>query len=177
MDNNINPDEILTDAQLAALEASLSVITDVNRSDSDASQLSESERLQAQTFDKLINLANQGIELKPVTFTIPSVPASVPSRSSVFTRRVGAFAAAAIVLLSAVLLAPTTITRIGGSGANSNNSAIVDSVTNNYWTDSFDNQLSEFEGEMICLSANYDNMDVAVDSMYYSEDFSEVGDF
>ena len=38
MNNNINPDEVLTDAQLAALEASLSVITDVSRSDSDMAQ-------------------------------------------------------------------------------------------------------------------------------------------
>ena len=30
---------------------------------------------------------------------------------------------------------------------------------------------------MICLSANYDNMDVAVDSMYYDEDFSDFGEF
>ena len=30
---------------------------------------------------------------------------------------------------------------------------------------------------MICLSANYDNMDVAVESMYYLEDFSDLGDF
>lgn len=177
MDNNINPDEILTDAQLAALEARLSVITDVSRSDSDLAQLSESERIQAQTFDKLINLANQGIELKPVSFTIPSVPASVPSRSKVYKKRIGAFAVAATILLSAVLLAPNALTRFIGSGANTNNDAVAESAANNYWSDSFDNQLSEFEGEMICLSANYDNMDVAVDSMYYVEDFSDLGDF
>ncbi len=177
MDNKTNPDEILTDVQLAALEAKLSVITDVSRSDSDLAQLSESERIQAQTFDKLINLANAGIELKPVSFTIPSVSAAVPSRSKVYKKRIGAFAVAATVLLSAVLLAPSAITRIIGSGANSNSSSVADSAANVYWTDSFDNQLSEFEGEMICLSANYDNMDVAVDSMYYDEDFSDFGEF
>lgn len=177
MDNNIIPDEILTDADLAALEASLSVITDVSRSDTDLAQLSESERVQAQTFDKLINLADEGIGLKPVSFTIPSVPSSVPSRSKVYKKRIGAFAVAATILLSAVLLAPSAITRIIGSGAVSNSSSVADSAASAYWTDSFDNQLSEFEGEMICLSANYDNMDVAVDSMYYVEDFSDIGDF
>ena len=39
MNNNINPDDILTDAELSALEAKLSVITDVSRSDSDMAQL------------------------------------------------------------------------------------------------------------------------------------------
>ena len=175
MNNNINPDETLSDADLAALEARLSVITDVSRSDSDLAQLSESERIQAQTFDKLINLASEGIELKPVSFTIPSVPASVPSRSKVFKKRIGAFAVAATILASAILLAPTAIYHIIGSGADSN-SSVADSAASAYWTDSFDNQLSEFEGEMICLSANYDNMDVAVDSMYY-DDFSDIGDF
>lgn len=177
MNTNINPDEVLTDAQLAALEAKLSVITDVSRSDSDLAQLSESERIQAQTFDKLINLANKGIELKPVSFSIPSVPASVPSLSKVYKKRIGAFAVAATILLSAVLLAPSALTRIIGSGSDSNNGVASDSSANNYWSDSFDNQLSEFEGEMICLSANYDNLDVAVDSMYYIEDFSDLGDF
>lgn len=177
MDNNINPDEVLTDAQLADLEARLSVITDVSRSDSDMAQLSDSERVQAQTFDKLVNLANAGIELKPVSFTIPSVPAAVPSRSKVYKKRIGTFAVAATILLSAVLLAPSAITRLISSGADSNGNSIADSAANAYWTDSFDNQLSEFEGEMICLSANYDNLDVAVDSMYYVEDFSDLGDF
>ena len=149
MNNNINPDEVLSDAELAALEAKLSVITDVSRSNSDVSQLSESERIQAQTFDKLISLANKGIELKPVSFTI----------------------------LSAVLLAPSALTRFIGSGTDSSSNVASDSAASAYWTDSFDNQLSEFEGEMICLSANYDNLDVAVESMYYLEDFSEVGDF
>ncbi len=176
MNNNINPDEVLSDAELAALEAKMSVITDVSRSDSDMAQLSESERIQAQTFDKLINLANAGIELKPVSFTIPSVSATVPSRSKVYKKRVAAFAAAAVVLLSAIILAPSYITRITNPGTDSSNNAFADSAAN-YWTDSFDNQLSEFEGEMICLSSNYDNMDVAVDSMYYLDDYSEVGDF
>ena len=176
MNNKINPDEILSDAELAALEAKMSVITDVSRSDSDMAQLSESERIQAQTFDKLINLANAGIELKPVSFTIPSAPSSVPSRSKTYTKRIGAFAVAATILISAILLAPSALTRLIGSGADSSNVG-ADYAASAYWTDSFDNQLSEFEGEMICLSANYDNMDVAVDSMYYLEDFSEVGDF
>lgn len=177
MNNNINPDEVLTDAQLAALEARLSVITDVSRSESDMAQLSESERIQAQTFDKLINLANQGIELKPVSFTIPSVPPSAPVRPAVYKKRIGALAVAAVILISAVILAPMSLTRYLGSGADSNIVAADNSVVNNYWSDNFDNQLSEFEGEMICLSANYDNMDVAVDSMYYVEDFSDFGDF
>ena len=177
MNNNIIPDEVLSDAELAALEAKMSVITDVSRSNSDVSQLSESERIQAQTFDKLIALANKGIELKPVSFTIPSAPSSTPSRAAAYKKRIGALAVAAVLLVSAVILAPTSLTRILAPASDSNNSSIADSAVNSYWTDSFDNQLSEFEGEMICLSANYDNMDVAVDSMYYSEDFSEVGDF
>lgn len=177
MNNNIDPDEVLTNAQLSALEAKLSVITNVSRSDSDLAQLSESERIQAQTFDKLINLANQGITLKPVSFTIPSAPASVPSGSKTYTKRIGAFAVAATILLSVVLLAPSALTRFIGSGTDSSSNVASDSAANAYWTDSFDNQLSDFEGEMICLSANYDNLDVAVDSMYYVEDFSNLGDF
>ena len=176
MNNNINPDEVLSDAELAALEAKLSVITDVSRSDSDVSQLSESERIQAQTFDKLISLANRGIELKPVSFTIPSAPLP-PSRATGYKKRIGAIAVAAVVLVSALILAPMSVTRIFAPASDSNNSVIAESAASVYWTDSFDNQLSEFEGEMICLSANYDNLDVAVESMYYLEDYSEVGDF
>ena len=168
---------LLASSEIADLEAKMSVITDVSRSDSDMAQLSESERIQAQTFDKLINLANEEIELKPVSFTIPSVPSFVPSRSKNYKKRIGAFAVAATILLSAILLAPSALTRITGSGSNANNGVFADSISSAYWSDSFDNQLSEFEGEMICLSANYDNMDVAVDSMYYSEDFSDIGDF
>ena len=175
MNNNINPDEVLSNAELAALEAKMSVITDVSRSNSDVSQLSESERIQAQTFDKLISLANKGIELKPVSFTIPSAPSSTPSRAAIYKKRIGALAVAAVVLVSAVILAPTSLTRIFAPASDS--SAIAESAVNAYWTDSFDNQVSEFEGEMICLSANYDNMDVAVESMYYLEDFSDLGDF
>ena len=175
MNNNINPDEVLSNAELAALEAKMSVITDVSRSNSDVSQLSESERIQAQTFDKLISLANKGIELKPVSFTIPSAPSSTPSRAATYKKRISALAVAAVVLVSAVILAPTSLTRIFAPASDS--SAIAESAVNAYWTDSFDNQISEFEGEMICLSANYDNMDVAVESMYYLEDFSDLGDF
>lgn len=175
MNNNINPDEVLSNAELAALEAKMSVITDVSRSNSDVSQLSESERIQAQTFDKLIALANKGIELKPVSFTIPSAPSSTPSRAATYKKRISALAVAAVVLVSAVILAPTSLTRIFAPASDS--SAIAESAVNAYWTDSFDNQVSEFEGEMICLSANYDNMDVAVESMYYLEDFSDLGDF
>ena len=153
----------------------MSVITDVSRSNSDVSQLSESERIQAQTFDKLISLANKGIELKPVSFTIPSAPSSTPSRAATYKKRISALAVAAVVLVSAVILAPTSLTRIFAPASDS--SAIAESAVNAYWTDSFDNQISEFEGEMICLSANYDNMDVAVESMYYLEDFSDLGDF
>lgn len=183
MNNNDNTDEVLTDADLAALEASLSVITDVSRSDSEMAQLSESERSQAQTFDKLINLANQGISLKPVSFTIPSVSFPASGRKSNFRKGVIAVLAVALcVILSVVVIHQSFTSRVNspGSQIESNISDSSDNINNNsfnYWSDSFDNQISEFEGEMICLSANYDNLDFVVDNINFIEDISEEGDF
>lgn len=183
MNTNVNTDEILTDAELAALEARLSVITDVSRSDSQMAQLSETERSQAQTFDKLISLANQGIELKPVSFTVPSVSLPASDRKSNYKKGIfAAIAVAVCLMISVVVLVQPLINRVNnpGSELKLNLSDSSDSINNNslnYWSDSFDNQISEFEGEMICLSANYDNVDFVVDNMNYLEDFSEEGDF
>lgn len=178
MNNNVKTDEVLTETELAALEARMSVITDVNRSDSDMAPLSELERSQAQTFDKLVNLANQGIALKPVSFTIPSVslPSSDRKAGKVkYSKWIAALGAAVCVVISVVALHQTLTTRGNNSGS-AIESNISDS-SDNYWSDSFDNQISEFEGEMICLSANYDNIDFVVDNINCIEDFSEEGDF
>lgn len=180
MNNNINPDEVLSDAELAAFEAKMSVITDVSRSDSDASQLSESERIQAQTFDKLISLADNGISLKPVSFTVPSAPASTSKRRIQLKKAIAALAASVAIVFTALLFLRLTTTPGSNPVADSASTASSssdNSVSSNYWNDAIDNQLSEFEGEMICLSANYDSIDVAVDSMYNIDDFSDIGEF
>ncbi|MBR0239189.1 MAG: hypothetical protein IJQ39_13930 [Thermoguttaceae bacterium] len=183
MNNNLKTDEILPDAELKALEARLSVITDVSRSDSDLAQLSESERSQAQTFDKLVNLANRGIALKPVSFTIPSVSPPTSARKTSYKKGIIAALAAAVCVIISVVAVHQTLTTTPsnpGSKIESNVSESTDNTNNsslNYWNDSFDNQISEFEGEMICLCANYNNSDFVVGNMNYIEDFSEEGDF
>ena len=184
MNNNLKTDEILPDAELAALEARLSVITDVNRSDSEMAQLSESERSQAQTFDKLVSLANHGIALKPVSFTIPSVSAPASARKTNYRKGIiAALVAAVCVIISVVAVHQTFTTPTQSAPDSKIESNVSDSTdttnnnANNYWNDSFDNQISEFEGEMICLCANYNNSDFIVGNMNYIEDFSEEGDF
>ncbi len=182
-----NLTENLTDSQLNLLNDRLMAITDNNQSDT-VNQMSDEDREMAETYVKLSALIQDSIQLKSVEWKQPetsSIPPVIASgrHKSVFKRLVLTTAAAVCALICGV--AVFQLQNIPNSPVLSPVAQITDKTDTssddsdgNYWDNNFEDQLSAFEGEMICMSSTEGDFNSAISNVYYSlEDISQPGDF
>ena len=173
MNAHNSPNETGDLADLAELERRLSIITDANRSEEDIVDLSDSDFLQVQTFDRLVKLANQSISLKPVTWGHTAAPKkSFNNKFGNFLWRLTGTAAVIALMATAVTLYQFGALNSQSSLQTSASSEVSDASVS-YWDNTFEDQLAEFEGEMVCLNNDYSYSDAYI----YSTMFYDAGDF
>lgn len=159
-------------SELLALERRLSIVTDTNRTEEEREALSDDDLLQAQTFDKLVKLANQAIPLKPVQWSVPTAPQK-PVRKA-YKKVLWTLTGAVAILFCTVTSLMFYQSGINPSKSTIQSSSAADGVTAySYWDDNFEDQMSEFEGEMVCLNTDYNYSEALAYSTVYDDDMGD----
>lgn len=181
------------------LDARMSLITDVNRQ-VPIDQLPPEDQIDAQTFDMLKTLIQDSILLRKIEWSIPSespqsaFPESLSEKPLTEERhsRKYSFRVISAILSTATALVVFALIAINYIIPQSNNSDYINAVAessdeestpqplneSNYWESNFEDQLSDFEGEMICLSVGSEEFSASLNDAYINmEDISELGEF